>query len=71
VLEAAIEGNIVAGDPRPQMGGRRRGCARDGGIFAGSLERFGLRFVASPRHADVLVLTGPVTKNMREALERT
>ena len=34
-------------------------------------ERFGLRFVASPRHADVLLVTGPVTKNMREALERT
>src|SRR6267154_4488528 len=35
------------------------------------LERLGLRFVASPRHADVLMVTGPVTKNMREALERT
>jgi Ni,Fe-hydrogenase III small subunit len=35
------------------------------------LERFGLRFVASPRHADVLLVTGPVTKNMREALEST
>src|ERR1700691_4661532 len=34
-------------------------------------ERFGLRIVASPRHADVLMVTGPVTKNMREALERT
>jgi len=35
------------------------------------LERFGLRFVASPRHADVLLVTGPVTKNMQVALERT
>ena len=35
------------------------------------LERFGLRFVASPRHADVLLVTGPVTRNMREALQRT
>src|ERR1700752_1718617 len=35
------------------------------------LERFGLRFVASPRHADVLMVTGPVTRNMREGLERT
>ena len=35
------------------------------------LERFGIRFVASPRHADVLLVTGPVTENMREALERT
>ena len=35
------------------------------------LERFGIRFVASPRHADVLLVTGPVTWNMREGLERT
>jgi Ni,Fe-hydrogenase III small subunit len=35
------------------------------------LERFGLRFVASPRHADALLVTGPVTRNMRDALERT
>ncbi|HVB67733.1 MAG TPA: NADH-quinone oxidoreductase subunit NuoB [Acetobacteraceae bacterium] len=35
------------------------------------LERFGLRFVASPRHADVLMVTGPVTWHMREALVRT
>lgn len=35
------------------------------------IERFGIRFVASPRHADVLLVTGPVTKNMAEALERT
>jgi Ni,Fe-hydrogenase III small subunit len=35
------------------------------------VERFGIRFVASPRHADVLLVTGPVTRNMRDALERT
>jgi len=35
------------------------------------LERFGLKFVASPRHADVLLVTGPVTANMKLALERT
>jgi Ni,Fe-hydrogenase III small subunit len=35
------------------------------------LERFGFRFVASPRHADVLLVTGPVSANMREALKRT
>ncbi|MBL8836708.1 MAG: NADH-quinone oxidoreductase subunit B family protein [Alphaproteobacteria bacterium] len=35
------------------------------------LERFGLKFVASPRHADVLLVTGPVTHNMAEALLRT
>src|SRR3954463_11380365 len=35
------------------------------------IERFGIRFVASPRHADVLLVTGPVTHNMKVALERT
>ncbi|GIL00459.1 MAG: hypothetical protein BroJett030_03580 [Alphaproteobacteria bacterium] len=35
------------------------------------IERFGIRFVASPRHADVLLVTGPVTRNMAQALERT
>ncbi len=34
------------------------------------LERFGLKFTASPRHADVLLVTGPLTRNMRAALER-
>jgi Ni,Fe-hydrogenase III small subunit len=34
-------------------------------------ERFGLRFAASPRHCDVLMVTGPVTRNMKVALERT
>jgi Ni,Fe-hydrogenase III small subunit len=35
------------------------------------VERFGIKFVASPRHADVLMVTGPVTWNMKQALERT
>ena len=35
------------------------------------LERFGIRFVASPRHADALLVTGPVSRNMAEALRRT
>jgi Ni,Fe-hydrogenase III small subunit len=35
------------------------------------VERFGIRFVASPRHADVLMVTGPVSHNMKIALERT
>jgi Ni,Fe-hydrogenase III small subunit len=35
------------------------------------VERFGIRFAASPRHADVLMVTGPVSRNMRVALERT
>ena len=36
-----------------------------------NLERFGIQFVASPRHADMLMVTGPVTKNMTEALIKT
>jgi len=36
-----------------------------------ALDRFGINFVASPRHADVLLVTGPMTKSMRVALERT
>jgi Ni,Fe-hydrogenase III small subunit len=35
------------------------------------VERFGVHFVASPRHADMLLITGPVSRNMREALLRT
>lgn len=35
------------------------------------LERYGIHFVASPRHADVLLVTGPVTRNMEIALQRT
>ena len=35
------------------------------------LERFGLHFVASPRHADCLLVTGPVTRNMAEPLRLT
>ena len=35
------------------------------------LERFGLRFVASPRHADMLLVTGPVTRNMEVPLRKT
>jgi Ni,Fe-hydrogenase III small subunit len=35
------------------------------------LERFGMLFVASPRHADCLLVTGPVTRNMADPLKRT
>lgn len=35
------------------------------------IERFGIHFVASPRHADMLMVTGPVSRNMREALVKT
>jgi Ni,Fe-hydrogenase III small subunit len=36
-----------------------------------NIEGAGIHFVASPRHADLLLVTGPVTRNMREALLRT
>jgi len=36
-----------------------------------NLERLGIKFVASPRHADLLLVTGPVSRNMTEALRRT
>src|SRR5689334_8418544 len=36
-----------------------------------NLEGLGIRFVASPRHADLLLVTGPVAKNMERALRRT
>ncbi len=35
------------------------------------LERFGMHFVASPKHADMLLVTGPVTRNMAEAVRQT
>lgn len=35
------------------------------------IERFGIHFVASPRHADVLLVTGPVSRHMEAALRRT
>ena len=36
-----------------------------------NIEGFGIRFVASPRHADMLLVTGPVSRNMEQALRRT
>lgn len=35
------------------------------------IERFGIHFVASPRHADMLIVTGPITRNMALALKKT
>ena len=54
--------------------GSCNGCELEIGGLAGphyDLERFGLHVVASPRHADCLLVTGPVTRNMAEALRRT
>ncbi len=41
------------------------------GTIGWDLGRFGIQFVASPRHADGIVVTGPVTKNMELALKKT
>jgi Ni,Fe-hydrogenase III small subunit/ferredoxin len=41
------------------------------GTLAWDLGRFGIQFVASPRHADGLLITGPVTENMKLALKKT
>jgi len=50
------------------------GCEADVNVLGTvvfDLGRFGIQYVASPRHADGLLITGPVTGNMREALRRT
>ena len=41
------------------------------GTIGWDLSRFGIQFVASPRHADGLLITGPVTNNMKLALQKT
>jgi len=49
-------------------------CEADANVLttpAWDIGRFGIQFVASPRHADGLLITGPVTQNMRQALEKT
>jgi Ni,Fe-hydrogenase III small subunit len=54
--------------------GSCNGCELEIAALAGphyDLERFGLHLVASPRHADCLLVTGPVTVNMAEPLRRT
>lgn len=54
--------------------GSCNGCELEIGGLTGpvyDMERFGLHFVASPRHADMLMVTGPVTRNMAEPLRRT
>jgi Ni,Fe-hydrogenase III small subunit/NAD-dependent dihydropyrimidine dehydrogenase PreA subunit len=50
------------------------GCEADVnvlGTIVFDLGRFGIQYVASPRHADGILITGPVTSNMREALRKT
>jgi Ni,Fe-hydrogenase III small subunit/NAD-dependent dihydropyrimidine dehydrogenase PreA subunit len=54
--------------------GSCNGCEAEIGALTNpyyDLERFGIHFVASPKHADLLLVTGPVTRNMAQALQRT
>lgn len=54
--------------------GSCNGCEIEIGAAFGPVhdaERYGARLVASPRHADALLVTGPVTRNMAEPLRRT
>jgi Ni,Fe-hydrogenase III small subunit/ferredoxin len=56
---------------RQVSAGGCNGCESDTnvlGTIGWDLSRFGIQFVASPRHADGLLITGPVTRNMRSAL---
>jgi len=49
-------------------------CEADSNVLgtpAWDMGRFGIQFVASPRHADAILVTGPVSENMRLALEKT
>jgi Ni,Fe-hydrogenase III small subunit/formate hydrogenlyase subunit 6/NADH:ubiquinone oxidoreductase subunit I len=59
---------------RQVSAGGCNGCEADTNVLSTvvfDLGRFGIQFVASPRHADGLLITGPVTANMRLALEKT
>jgi Ni,Fe-hydrogenase III small subunit/NAD-dependent dihydropyrimidine dehydrogenase PreA subunit len=59
---------------RQVSAGGCNGCESDVNVLntiGWDLGRFGIQFVASPRHADGLLITGPVTENMRLALEKT
>jgi Ni,Fe-hydrogenase III small subunit len=59
---------------RQVSAGGCNGCEADVNVLntvVFDLSRFGIQFVASPRHADGLLITGPVTRNMRLALEKT
>ncbi len=68
----AVFGRAVA--IRQVDAGSCNGCEIEIGGLTGptyDLERFGLHFVASPRHADLLLVTGPVTRNMLVPLRKT
>jgi Ni,Fe-hydrogenase III small subunit/NAD-dependent dihydropyrimidine dehydrogenase PreA subunit len=79
------ERELVLGDELLRLVGRSlklrvvsaggcNGCEADVNVLSTivfDLGRFGIQYVASPRHADGLLITGPVTANMREALRKT
>jgi len=59
---------------RQVSAGGCNGCEQDANVLNNivfDLSRFGIQFVASPRHADGLLVTGPVTQNMKLALKKT
>jgi Ni,Fe-hydrogenase III small subunit len=59
---------------RQVSSGGCNGCEADVNVLGTvvfDLSRFGIAFVASPRHADGLLITGPVTENMRRAVKKT
>jgi Ni,Fe-hydrogenase III small subunit len=74
---AALEIRAIVGGAlniRQVDGGSCNGCEAEIGALTNpyyDLERFGIHFVASPKHADMLLVTGPVTRNMEEAVKRT
>jgi Ni,Fe-hydrogenase III small subunit/ferredoxin len=74
---AAAEIRAIVGHAlniRQVDGGSCNGCEAEIGSLSNpyyDLERFGIHFVASPKHADMLLVTGPVTRNMAEAVKRT
>lgn len=68
---AALRGSVQI---RHVDAGSCNGCEIEIGSAFGPVhdaERYGARLVASPRHADALLVTGPVTRNMAEPLRRT
>jgi Ni,Fe-hydrogenase III small subunit/formate hydrogenlyase subunit 6/NADH:ubiquinone oxidoreductase subunit I len=83
--EAATDRALELGDKLRKLFGRSlklrvvsaggcNGCESDVNVLGTvvfDLGRFGIQFVASPRHADGLLITGPVTENMRLALRKT
>lgn len=70
-VAAALGGSVQL---RHVDAGSCNGCEVEIGSAFGpvyDVERYGVRLVASPRHADALMVTGPVTRNMAEPLRRT